>query len=113
MTDRVTTTNDRDPQVGVMPWDPLAISFMSGTIGPLKGVLASHGHVITFAYRKASRSIPAAIVPGRCWLGIVPAIMMGGRIAFGPGFRPPISGTMRAISVRMWRPASSPRCRFC
>jgi hypothetical protein len=53
------------------------------------------------------------LFPRRDWLGIVPAIMMGGRIVFAPRFSASHFWEMRAISVRMWRAASSPRCRFC
>jgi crotonobetaine/carnitine-CoA ligase len=87
---------DRDPQVDVMPWDPLAISFTSGTTGPSKGVLASHAHVITFARDwiravefSESQSIYSCMPLFHAvasWLGVVPAIMMGGRIAFAPRF---------------------------
>jgi alkanesulfonate monooxygenase SsuD/methylene tetrahydromethanopterin reductase-like flavin-dependent oxidoreductase (luciferase family) len=57
-----------------MPWDPLAISFTSGTIGPLKGVLASHGHVITLA--NPVRTVENA--------GFVD-ILSGGRVVLGVG----------------------------
>jgi carnitine-CoA ligase len=85
-----------DPAVDVRPWDPLAISFTSGTTGPSKGVLASHAHVISFA-RDWVRAVE--FVEGQSiyscmplfhavasWLGVVPAIMMGGRIAIAPRF---------------------------
>ena len=87
---------DRDPGVSVAPSDPLAISFTSGTTGPSKGVLASHAHVITFA-RDWITAVEYA--PGQAiyscmplfhavasWLGVVPAIINGGRIAFAPRF---------------------------
>lgn len=87
---------DRGPEVEVRPWDPLAISFTSGTTGPSKGVLASHAHVITFA-RDWIRAVE--FVQGQTiyscmplfhavasWLGVVPAIMMGGRIAIAARF---------------------------
>jgi crotonobetaine/carnitine-CoA ligase len=87
---------DRDPQVDVMPWDPLAISFTSGTTGPSKGVLASHAHVITFARDwmravefSAGQSIYSCMPLFHAvasWLGVVPAIMVGGRIALAPRF---------------------------
>src|SRR5262245_27831383 len=88
--------SDREPRVDVMPWDPLAISFTSGTTGPSKGVLASHTHVMTFA-RDWIRAVE--FVEGQSiyscmplfhavasWLGVVPAIMTGGRIAIAPRF---------------------------
>jgi carnitine-CoA ligase len=87
---------DRDPRVEVMPWDPLAISFTSGTTGPSKGVLASHAHVTTFA-RDWIRAVEFAEGQSiyscmplfhavASWLGVVPAIMMGGRIAISSRF---------------------------
>src|SRR5262245_30602277 len=87
---------DDNPRVDVKPWDPLAISFTSGTTGPSKGVLASHAHVITFA-RDWIRAVEFgegqsiySCMPlfhaVASWLGVVPAIMMGGRIAIAPRF---------------------------
>ena len=87
---------DRNPGVEIQPSDPLAISFTSGTTGPSKGVLASHAHVITFA-----RDWIAATDYGEgqaiytcmplfhavaSWLGVVPAIINGGRIAIALRF---------------------------
>src|SRR5690606_13390873 len=76
--------------------DPLATSFTSGTTGPSKGVLASHCHVITFARDwlravelPASGSIytplPLFHAIG-AWLGVIPALMVGGRIAITDRF---------------------------
>jgi crotonobetaine/carnitine-CoA ligase len=88
--------SDRDPRVEVMPWDPVAISFTSGTTGPSKGVLASHTHVITFARDwigavefvegQSIYSCMPLFHAVASWLGVVPAIMMGGRIAIAPRF---------------------------
>ena len=87
---------DRDPRVEVMPWDPLAISFTSGTTGRSKGVLASHAHVTTFA-RDWIRAVEFAEGQSiyscmplfhavASWLGVVPAIIMDGRIAISSRF---------------------------
>jgi crotonobetaine/carnitine-CoA ligase len=87
---------DHDPGVAVSPATPLAISFTSGTTGPSKGVLASHAHVITFA---RDWIVAVDYQPGQsiyscmplfhavaAWLGVVPALINGGRIAFAPRF---------------------------
>src|SRR5215510_14611285 len=87
---------NHSPRVDVKPWDPVAISFTSGTTGPSKGVLASHAHVITFA-RDWIRAVE--FVEGQSiyscmplfhavasWLGVVPAIINVGRIAIVPRF---------------------------
>lgn len=87
---------DRDPGVVVRHCDPHAISFTSGTTGPSKGVLASHCHVVTFA---RDWMIANDLRPGEgiysclplfhaiaSWLGVLPAIMAGGRIAFAERF---------------------------
>jgi len=87
---------NHSPRVDVKPWDPVAISFTSGTTGPSKGVLASHAHVITFA-RDWIRAVE--FVEGQSiyscmplfhavasWLGVVPALLMRGRIAIAPRF---------------------------
>jgi len=87
---------DFNPRVDVKPWDPVAISFTSGTTGPSKGVLASHAHVITFArdWIRAVEFIEGQSIYScmplfhavASWLGVVPALMMGGRIAIAPRF---------------------------
>jgi crotonobetaine/carnitine-CoA ligase len=92
----VMSASDRDPGIDLVPSDPLAISFTSGTTGPSKGVLASHAHVITFArdwcmstdYTEA-QSIYTCMPLFHAvasWLGVVPAIINGGRIAIVPRF---------------------------
>ncbi len=87
---------DKVPRAVIAPCDPLAISFTSGTTGPSKGVLASHSHVVTFAmdWIKATefregQSIYTCMPLFHAvasWLGVVPAIIMGGRIAIVPRF---------------------------
>lgn len=87
---------DRDPVVDLVPSDPLAISFTSGTTGPSKGVLASHAHVITFARDwimstdyTGGQSIYTCMPLFHAvasWLGVVPAMINGGRIAIVPRF---------------------------
>jgi crotonobetaine/carnitine-CoA ligase len=87
---------DRDPGIALAPSDPLAISFTSGTTGPSKGVLASHAHVITFAsdWIRATDYAEGQTIYScmplfhavASWLGVVPAIINGGRIAFAPRF---------------------------
>ncbi len=87
---------DRDPGIDIVPSDPLAISFTSGTTGPSKGVLASHAHVITFARDWITSTDYAeghsiyTCMPlfhaVASWLGVVPAIINGGRIAIVPRF---------------------------
>jgi carnitine-CoA ligase len=87
---------DRAPTVDIVPSDPMAISFTSGTTGPSKGVLASHSHVITFATdwiratgfeeRQTIYTCMPLFHAVASWLGVVPAIMMGGRIAIVPRF---------------------------
>ncbi|MEZ5815665.1 MAG: AMP-binding protein [Hyphomicrobiaceae bacterium] len=87
---------DHEPAVALTPSAPLAISFTSGTTGPSKGVLASHAHVITFA---RDWIVSTDYGPGQSiyscmplfhavasWLGLVPAIINGGRIAYAPRF---------------------------
>lgn len=76
--------------------DALAISFTSGTSGPSKGVLGTHCHVITFA-QDWMRSVD--FQPGgaiytplplfhaiAAWLGVVPALLAGGRIVIAERF---------------------------
>jgi len=92
----VMSAPDADPGVCVAPSDPLAISFTSGTTGPSKGVLASHAHVVTFARDwitavdyEPGQSIYSCMPLFHAvasWLGVVPAIINGGRIAFAPRF---------------------------
>ncbi len=92
----VMSAPDHDPGIEIAPSDPLAISFTSGTTGPSKGVLASHAHVITFArdwimstdYGEG-QSIYTCMPLFHAvasWLGVVPAIINGGRIAIVPRF---------------------------
>lgn len=86
------------PQVALEACDPLAISFTSGTTGPSKGVLASHAHVVTFARDwikacdfgagEAIYSCLPLFHAVAAWLGVIPAMINGGRIAFGPRFSP-------------------------
>ena len=86
------------PAVELDATDPLAISFTSGTTGPSKGVLASHGHVVTFARDwiaacdfgagQAIYSCLPLFHAVAAWLGVVPAMINGGRITFGPRFSP-------------------------
>lgn len=76
--------------------DPLAISFTSGTTGPSKGVLASHCHVLTFArdWLRAVELPPGGAIYTplplfhaiAAWLGVIPALMVGGRIAITDRF---------------------------
>jgi len=76
--------------------DALALSFTSGTSGPSKGVLGTHCHVITFA-QDWMRSV--GFQPGSAiytplplfhaiaaWLGVVPALLAGGRITIAERF---------------------------
>jgi carnitine-CoA ligase len=87
---------DRAPAVDIAPSDPMAISFTSGTTGPSKGVLASHSHVITFAMDwiqatgfgegQAIYTCMPLFHAIASWLGVVPAGLVGGRIAIVPRF---------------------------
>jgi len=87
---------DRAPAVDIGASDPMAISFTSGTTGPSKGVLASHSHVITFAMdwiratgfkeRQSIYTCMPLFHAIAAWLGVVPAVIMGGRIAIVPRF---------------------------
>lgn len=91
-------TPARMPDIRIRATDPLAISFTSGTTGPSKGVLASHSHVITFALDwikacefgagQAIYSCLPLFHAVASWLGVVPAMIAGGRITFGPRFSP-------------------------
>ena len=92
----VMSATDADPDVVIEPQDPLAISFTSGTTGPSKGVLASHAHVVTFArdWIRATDFAEAQTIYScmplfhavASWLGVVPAIINGGRIVIAPRF---------------------------
>ena len=94
--DDVLSAPDSEPRIEIAPSDPLAISFTSGTTGPSKGVLASHSHVITFAldwikateYREGQTiySCMPLFHAVASWLGVVPALIAGGRIAIVPRF---------------------------
>jgi len=87
---------DRAPAADIAPSDPMAISFTSGTTGPSKGVLASHSHVIAFAMdwiratgfeeRQSIYTCMPLFHAIASWLGVLPAIIMGGRIAIVPRF---------------------------
>lgn len=92
----IMSTSDDSLAIEIAPSDPLAISFTSGTTGPSKGVLASHAHVITFArdwivstdYAEG-QSIYTCMPLFHAvasWLGVVPAMINGGRIAIVPRF---------------------------
>ncbi len=82
---------DDEPDVALSYTDPLAISFTSGTTGPSKGVYASNCHVVTFAldwirandFRDGdSIYSPLPLFHAiASWLGIVPTIIQGGRMA--------------------------------
>lgn len=88
--------SDADPGVQIASSDPLAISFTSGTTGPSKGVLASHAHVITFArdWIRCTDYGPGQTIYScmplfhavASWLGVVPAMMNGGRLVLAPRF---------------------------
>ena len=92
----VMSAPDRDPGIRIAASDPVAINFTSGTTGPSKGVLASHAHVITFAsdWIRATdfcdgQSIFSCMPLFHAvasWLGVVPAMINGGRIAIAPRF---------------------------
>ncbi|MGE0697972.1 MAG: AMP-binding protein, partial [Hyphomicrobiaceae bacterium] len=92
----ILTAPEGDPAVAIRPSDPLAISFTSGTTGPSKGVLASHAHVLTFArdwirctdYAEGQTiySCMPLFHAVASWLGVVPAILDGGRIVIGKRF---------------------------
>ena len=92
----VMSAPDHDPAIESAPSDPLAISFTSGTTGPSKGVLASHAHVITFARDwivstdyaegQAIYTCMPLFHAVASWLGVVPAMINGGRIAIVPRF---------------------------
>lgn len=89
-------TSAREPSVDIAATDPLAISFTSGTTGPSKGVLACHAHVLTFAQdwinavdyrpRQAIYSCLPLFHAIAAWLGVVPALIAGGRIAIAQRF---------------------------
>ncbi len=76
--------------------DPLAISFTSGTTGPSKGVLTTHCHVVTFALDwiratgfpdGGSIYSPLPLFHAiAAWLGVVPTLLQGGRIALAERF---------------------------
>ena len=88
--------SDADPGVEIAASDPLAISFTSGTTGPSKGVLASHAHVITFArdWIRCTDYGPGQTIYScmplfhavASWLGVIPALINGGRIVIAPRF---------------------------
>ena len=92
----IMVAHEQDPDVEIEPSDPLSISFTSGTTGPSKGVLASHAHVVTFARDwiaatdygegQAIYSCMPLFHAVASWLGVVPAIINGGRIAIAPRF---------------------------
>ena len=92
----VMSAPDRNPGIEIQPSDPLAINFTSGTTGPSKGVLASHAHVITFARdwiratdfgeRQSIYTCMPLFHAVASWLGVVPAIINGGRISIAPRF---------------------------
>jgi len=92
----VMCASDSDPGMGIAASDPVAINFTSGTTGPSKGVLASHAHVIAFARDwiratefgdgQAIYSCMPLFHAVASWLGVVPAIISGGRIALAPRF---------------------------
>lgn len=89
--DDLLTATDREPDATLAYTDPLAISFTSGTTGPSKGVLATNCHVVTFAMDwirandfREGESIysPLPLFHAiAAWLGVVPTIIQGGRIA--------------------------------
>lgn len=93
---KVMSASDREPDIKLSPTDPLAISFTSGTTGRSKGVLASHAHVITFArdwIRSTDYEEGQAIYTCMplfhavaSWLGVIPAMINGGRIAIAARF---------------------------
>ena len=92
----LTRYDGRDPGVAIHPSEPLAISFTSGTTGPSKGVLASHAHVIRFARdwirctdyaeHQTIYSCMPLFHAVASWLGLVPAIINGGRISYSARF---------------------------
>ena len=116
----VMSASDREPDIALSPTDPLAISFTSGTTGRSKGVLASHAHVITFArdwIRSTDYEEGQAIYTCMplfhavaSWLGVIPAMINGGRIAIAARF----SASSFWDDVRRARPMSrtafSPWC---
>lgn len=94
--DELRSAPTHDPGVAVAFDDPHAISFTSGTTGPSKGVLAINAHVVRFGHdwgrSMAFQPHEAIYTPLplfhaiAAWLGVVPALLAGARIAVAPRF---------------------------
>lgn len=90
------SASERDPGIEIAFDHPHAISFTSGTTGPSKGVLCLNAHVATFAldwmrvlafqkHEAIYTPLPLFHAIG-AWLGVVPAMLNGTRIAISQRF---------------------------
>ncbi|MFC5359411.1 AMP-binding protein [Azospirillum himalayense] len=94
--DSLRAGSQSDPGVTVAFDDPHAISFTSGTTGPSKGVLALNAHVVRFGHdwgrSLAYQPHEAVYTPLplfhaiAAWLGVIPTLLNGARIAIAPRF---------------------------